>query len=445
MIFMRKNGRVSMRTFTRGGRPAGSGPHGDGGRSRDGRLLNRGKMAAKAGQWAPVFFTAAGLISLALLSCSRSLIYLQATSLQAGGSHTCATIIDGTFKCWGDNAYGQLGQGDTVNRGDKAGEMGGHLPAIDVGAHRTVGLSVLGGAHTCALLDDQTVKCWGDNTYGQLGQGDTANRGDQQGEMGDNLPAIDLGTDSNGKALLAEAVAAGAYHTCALLFDKTAAVYLVKCWGRNDAGQLGQEDTVNRGDQPGQMGDNLAGIDLGTGRTAIDLAAGQSHTCALFSDQTIKCWGDNTDGELGQGDAVDRGDAPGTMSNNLPIIELGLGRTAQTVTAGGSTTCALLDNGSVKCWGNNSNGQLGLGDTTNRGDQPGQMGDNLPAIDLGTELTAVVVETALYHTCALLSDQRVKCWGQNDVGQLGQGDTEQRGDAPKEMGNALLSINLGTT
>jgi len=305
-----------------------------------------------------------------------------------------------------------------------------------------------GQSHTCALLDDYTVKCWGDNTYGQLGQGDTANRGDDPNEMGDNLPAIDLGTDSSSHPLDAFAIVAGAYHTCALLFNNETTAVTVKCWGNNASGQLGLGDTTNRGDDPGEMGDNLPAIDLGTGRTATALAAGPSHTCTVLDDGTAKCWGDNSSGQLGQGNTNNLGNAPGEMGDNLPAIDLGTGRTALVISANGSTSCALLDDFTIKCWGDNTDGQLGQGDTTNRGDDPGEMGDNLPAIDLGGGRTAVAVGSGISHTCALLANQRVKCWGDNSYGQSGQGNTADfptLGGQPGQMGDALPPIDVGVT
>jgi alpha-tubulin suppressor-like RCC1 family protein len=357
-----------------------------------------------------------------------------AQALAAGADYTCALLDDDTVKCWGDNEFGQLGLGDTGNRGQVPGDMGDNLPAVDLGTGRTARALAAGVEHTCALLDDDTVKCWGYNGTGQLGLGDTNNRGDGPLEMGDNLPAVDLGTGRT-----AQALAASTFHTCALLDDGT-----VKCWGRNDDGQLGLGDTNYRGDGPLEMGDNLPAVDLGTGRTAQALAAGEFHTCALLDDGTVKCWGWNYTGQLGLGDTSDRGDAPLEMGDDLPAVDLGTGRTAQALAAGYLHTCALLDDGTVKCWGRNNSGQLGLGDTGDRGQVIGEMGDSLPAVDLGTGRTAQALAAGEFHTCALLDDGTVKCWGRNGYGQLGLGDTSDRGDEPVEMGDALPAIYLGS-
>jgi alpha-tubulin suppressor-like RCC1 family protein len=130
------------------------------------------------------------------------------------------------------------------------------------------------------------------------------------------------------------------------------------------------------------MGDALPAVDLGPGRTATAVAAGFFHTCARLDDRRVKCWGNNGYGQLGLGDAVNRGDGPGEMGDALPAVDLGLGRTATAVAGGFGYTCALLDDRRLKCWGNNQFGQLGLGDSLNRGDAPGEMGDALPAVDL---------------------------------------------------------------
>jgi alpha-tubulin suppressor-like RCC1 family protein len=166
-----------------------------------------------------------------------------------------------------------------------------------------------GNEHSCALLDDDTVKCWGRNDYGQLGLGDTVNRGVTVEQMGDALPVVPLGE-------AAQAVSAGVHHTCALLRSGA-----VKCWGLNDAGQLGQGTAENLGDAANELA-NMPAIRLGSGRTAIAIDVGV-HSCALLDDGAVKCWGSNANGELGQGDVAARGATPGTMGDALKEIDLG--------------------------------------------------------------------------------------------------------------------------
>jgi len=355
--------------------------------------------------------------------------------LASGEEFVCALLGDGTVKCWGENDDGELGTGDTDDRGDNRDEMGANLAFVDLGTGRTAVALAAGEEHVCALLDNATVKCWGDNGYGQLGQGDTDDRGDDPDEMGDNLAAVDLGTGRT-----AVAITAGEFNVCAILDNAT-----VKCWGDNVEGQLGQGDQEDRGDDPDEMGDNLAAIDLGAGRTAVAIGSGYRHSCALLDDATVKCWGRSSYGQLGQGDEEDRGDDPDEMGENLAAIDLGTDRTAVAIATTDDFVCALLDDTTLKCWGDNNYGQLGQGDEEDRGDDPDEMGDNLPAIDLGTGRTAVAIGTGADHICALLDDATVKCWGDNGQGQLGQDGTDRndRGDDPGEMGDNLAAVDLG--
>ena len=182
-----------------------------------------------------------------------------ARSITAGANHTCALLDDATVKCWGVGDYGQLGRGTTDILGDEPGEMAALAP-VNLGAGRTATAITAGTYHTCALLDDATAKCWGAGTFGQLGQGTTDTLGDQPGEMAALAP-VNLGAGRT-----ATAITTGANHTCALLDDATA-----KCWGAGDYGQLGQGTTDTLGDQPGEMA-ALAPIVMGFGPPAPTLA-----------------------------------------------------------------------------------------------------------------------------------------------------------------------------
>jgi alpha-tubulin suppressor-like RCC1 family protein len=135
------------------------------------------------------------------------------------------------------------------------------------------------------------------------------------------------------------------------------------------------------------------------------VSAGYEHACALLDDKSVKCWGGNWYGQLGLGDKKYRGDGPGEMGDNLPTVDLGTGRTATAIATGAHHTCVILDDKSVKCWGAGYDGRLGLGDTNNRGDEPGEMGDNLPTVDLDTGRTATAITPGRDHTCVLLDDK----------------------------------------
>lgn len=354
-----------------------------------------------------------------------------ALQITAGRAFTCARLDDGTVKCWGHNSTGQLGQGDTQNRGDQAGQMGASLPAIDLGAGRTALQISAGAAHACARLDNNSVKCWGNNPTGELGIGDVVRHGDEAGEMGANLPAVDLGAGRTALELYA-----GNQMTCARLDNAT-----VKCWGNNAQGQLGLGDTQHRGDQPGEVAAQAA-VDLGAGRTVLGVATNFTHACARLDNGTVKCWGVNAGGELGQGDIQNRGALAAQMGASLLAIDLGPGRTVLAVTAGSEFNCARLDDSSVKCWGAAAQGQLGLGNAQSRGNAAGQMGASLPAVDLGVGRTVIEVAAGDFHTCARLDNGTVKCWGYNLTGQLGLGDKLNRGNAPGQMGAALPVVVL---
>jgi alpha-tubulin suppressor-like RCC1 family protein len=354
------------------------------------------------------------------------------TAIAAGQYHSCAILDNGSVKCWGYNNNGQLGIDNTTNMGDNSGEMA-VLPVVNLGTGRTATAISLHANQSCALLDNASVKCWGSNQHGRLGLGNNNSIGDQSGEMA-ALTGIDLGTGRT-----ATAIAAGGNHTCALLDNAS-----VKCWGRNQNGQLGIGNTEHMGNTSNEMGDDLPSIDLGTGRTATAIAAGYFHTCALLDNASVKCWGRNSEGQLGLGNTTQIGDTSNEMGDNLPSIDLGTGRTATAIAAGSYLTCALLDNGAVKCWGDNNIGQLGIGNTTDMGDNSGEMGDDLPSIDLGTGRTATAIASIRNHHCAILDNASVKCWGENAQGQLGIDNTNLMGDETGDMGDNLPSIDLGT-
>ncbi len=353
----------------------------------------------------------------------------KAISLAVGNFHACALLENRKIKCWGNNFYGQLGQGDKYHRGDEPDEMGGNLPYVDLGNEKVLSL-VAGSAYFCALLKSGRVKCWGHNQYGVLGLGGTAPRGDEPNEMGDNLPYVDLGKE---KAIF---LVAGGHHTCAILENRK-----VKCWGNNDRGQLGLGDVEIRGDEPDEMGEKLPYVDLGKEKVTL-LAPGYDHTCALLESGRVKCWGGNLGGTLGLGDKNHRGDQPNEMGEKLPNVDVGKGKVASLM-AGSFRNCVLFESDQVKCWGANSLGQLGLGDKENRGDEPNEMGEGLPYIDLGIAIQSLFTGTSGVHTCAVLINNAIKCWGANFYGALGLGDTLPRGALPGDMGNNLEFVDLG--
>lgn len=244
-----------------------------------------------------------------------------------------------------------------------------------------------GGSHSCVVLAGGGVRCWGAGASGQLGYANTD-------DVGDDEPPGAAGPVDLGPGRTAKAVAAGDYHTCALLDDGT-----VRCWGFGGDGRLGYANTSNVGDvqSPGSVGP----VDLGRGRTARAITAGDAFTCALLDDATVRCWGFGANGRLGYASTTNVGDSQ-TPGSAGPVD---LGRPATAISAGGGHACALLDDGSVRCWGYAGDGQLGYASTDDVGD------DETPAsvgpVKLGGRATAI--SAGGRHTCALLEDGKVRC------------------------------------
>lgn len=377
--------------------------------------------------------------------------------VSANGRHTCLRTEIGTVKCWGRNDSGQLGIGNTTHKGDNGGEMGTALLAVDLGNVSGIphwARSVVTGAqHSCAVLEDRTVKCWGKNSAGQLGHtlkfGANECWGCGSNQMGNALPVANLGT-----GLQVDSLTAGYEHTCALFTDGR-----VKCWGQNALAQLGLGHTENRGLDANKMGDALAYVALGTD-PVIQISASPGHTCALIQGGVVKCWGYNFYGQLGQGDIRTRGDEPGEIEALQPI-NLGTDVTALSVAAASGFTCVLTNNHEVKCWGkNDATGNLGTVWCYNNNNVVGScedpsypillegygrksvmMGDNLPHVEFGGTATALVGGS--YHACVLLTGGSVKCWGSNDYGQIGIGKAENRGAIAAQMGSLLETVQLG--
>lgn len=354
-----------------------------------------------------------------------------ATSLGAGMFHHCAVMDNGTVGCWGANYAGQLGNGQPGNHwGDASNEHFTPVIPISFGAASAVSV-VAGEIHSCALLDDGAVKCWGYAGHGQLGGGNTT----QIVHPGQilSMPPVNLGSGRT-----AVGIAAGLLHTCALLDNGS-----VRCWGYNGYGQLGTGNTQPYGHHPGVVGDAIPLVNLGAGRTAVAISAGLYSTCALLDNGAVRCWGLNNYGQLGTANTQQYGHHPSLLGDAIPTVDLGTGRTAVALARGWNHTCAILDNGAVRCWGYNGHAQLGTGNTQIYGVSPSLVGDAIPTVNLGTGRSAVGLTGGELHTCAALDDGSYKCWGLNPYGQLGQGDTQMRGHHPSTLGDALLPINLG--
>ena len=223
----------------------------------------------------------------------------------------------------------------------------------------------------------------------------------------------------------------GRHHTCALL-----SVGRVRCWGFNREGELGYANTETIGDDetPASAGP----VDLGAGRTATAISAGDFHTCALLDDATVRCWGFGANGRLGTGSGANIGD--GETPGSIPPVRLGAGRTARALSSGGAHTCAVLDDGSLRCWGFGFQGALGYGSTADIGDD--ETPDLAGPVDLGAGHTAKAVSGGDFHTCALLEDSAVRCWGFGANGQLGYASGAMIGD--DETPAVVGPVDLGT-
>ncbi len=339
------------------------------------------------------------------------------SQVEVGYDHTCAITQAGGLFCWGYNNEGGLGDGTTINRSQptRVSSMASGVLAVSLGSY-----------HTCAIKSDNTLWCWGYNVHGQLGLGNTTRR---------TSPVQVTG-------VLASDVSAGYYHTCAV--RTTGAV---ACWGYNFHGMLGDGTTTERtspvavssftggskvttgqyhtcalktngsawcwGANGGALGDGTStqrltpvAVSTTTGLTAAGvISTGFNHTCAVKTDGAAYCWGINTYGALGD-------NYPTTQTSPVVLSALGAGTTAW-IDGGDNAVCAVKTDGSAWCWGQNSEGRLGNGNTTLQ-----QVPSAVAApFDSGVSRVAIA-ET---HACGLKTDGSLWCWGANGNSKLGIG------------------------
>jgi alpha-tubulin suppressor-like RCC1 family protein len=383
--------------------------------------------------------------------CSDDIVVAdpEIVDLVAFGSSTCAIDSRGGLRCWGAGGDGLLGYAESQDIGDDEDWCAPGL--VDVG-HPVRSIHVLGGKctidndgearcwgpgvfgfpfttpdqlphegivvrgpaplvqlrqgsnHACALFDTGTVKCWGAGI--DLPYGDAVDRGIGQdpNDVLAQLPDVPLG----GEATFIE-VGSSAHgsQTCALLRSGG-----VRCWGSDTTLGYGTDEIIGDDETPEQVGD------VPLGGAAIGLASAGTNWCALLEDRTLRCWGrDAPYGLLGYGDIFSSTDHVGDDETPMDMGPVSVGEAVENVFMGYLWTCALLDAGRVRCWGDGLPGQLGYGELVSRLYEPP---------DEDVELGGAVQDLTLgiHHACALLESGRVRCWGVNDRGQLGLGDPD---------------------
>jgi alpha-tubulin suppressor-like RCC1 family protein len=296
-----------------------------------------------------------------------------AVALAAGGFHTCAVLTGGSVKCWGYDSFGQLGNG--------AFGPPSPTPAATAPLSQTFGVGAVeittGRFHTCARLSDGLVDCWGSNFFGQLGSGTT------------NIVNVPIRSNIITPAV---AVTAGIYHTCAIAADGTAS-----CWGENALGQvLPNGPTLQL--SPGPPVPSLA--------NTVEISAGELHTCAATGDGQIRCWGSNQYGQHGDGNTLLSG-----VDSVAGVIGTFL---ARRVTAGNQFTCGVRGAGAAACWGAGTHGQLG--------DSAASSSAN-PVAVTGLANAIAISAGSSAHACMIDGQGGAQCWGSNSSGQLGNNTT----------------------
>ena len=328
-----------------------------------------------------------------------------ALTVSVGNAHSCAVMVAGTVKCWGRNDFGQLG--DDSNTEEYVPEPVS-VSGITGESAATSAVSVAAGfLHSCALMANGTVLCWGGERSGSQGTGV---------ERGSRTPTRVLGIDGLTEASTAVSVSTQEHSTCALMVSGA-----IQCWGENLFGQLGDGTKIDRWSPVA-----VSGIDgARPSSTAVSVSVGPLHACAVMVDKSVKCWGYNGDGAFGNGT---------TTNSSIPVLASGITSrsgttTAISVSAGVSYTCAVMAVGTAQCWGFNSQGSLGNG----------KFSKSLVPVSVsgitGAEptTTALMVSAGYSHTCALMGDASVECWGANSKGQLGTGKLTEREPLPSRV------------
>jgi len=300
-------------------------------------------------------------------------------AITAGWYHTCALTTGGGVKCWGSDDEGQLGDDPLI--------IGKHTPVDVQGLGSGIKAIAAGGYHTCALTTGGGVKCWGYDSSGQIGDGN--NNSDKPTPV-----------DVVGLASGVQSIAGGLNSTCAVVTGGA-----VKCWGYGGYGQL-----ANGGTLPNAPSSNVPTDAIGLTSGVLQIRGGSNHFCALITGGSVKCWGNGTSGQLGDGLAAD---------TSTPVDVTGFGGGAQAIATGGDHSCALTTSGAMKCWGHGYSGQLGFGPLSSVSSENIKR-TQVDVVGLSSGVQAIAAFAQ--QTCALMIGGRVKCWGYDGYGQIGDGD-----------------------
>ena len=272
-----------------------------------------------------------------------------------------------------------------------------------------------GEAHTCAASQEGLVRCWGAPGDGRLAQPDFTEE-----LIGDDEPPSDWGPVQVGAGVVA--LDAGQYHTCAITEDAQ-----LVCWGANSFRQCGYEEVDDFSDA---VGDDEHPEDKGpvplSGGDVLQVSAGATHTCVLFEGGNVACWGQGGSGRLGYGSTDN------TPAEQAPDAQgfVALPGPAEMITTGDEHTCALIEGGDVVCWGRGNEGQLGYGNPDNVGDGEGEDVSDAGTVEIGGE--AIDISAGANHTCVALDDGTVRCWGSNSSGQITTDDDIGERKVPTE-------------
>tara|TARA_B110001452_G_scaffold107827_1_gene89405 strand:- start:4607 stop:6436 length:1830 start_codon:yes stop_codon:yes gene_type:complete len=360
--------------------------------------------------------------------------------IDTGAAHTCGILENGSAMCWGRDTYGQLGDGGEATNNirpstyvDVPNDV--TISQIFTGPYRTcvllsndgtncwgfnengqsgdestntyksptnpvnfpdgrVAKSIgMGHKHTCAILDNDQLACWGADLYGALGNGESTSE--------DEYAPVIISTPADRTTVKVEA---GVSHTCILMDDGG-----IMCWGRDNVGQLGNGESNPTAYAPAS--DTI----LPEGRVAMDLSVGNEHACAILDNGSAVCWGMNNYGQLG--------DNSTTNAKSPTFVHLPNGTKATKISSGSAHTCATIDNGSLYCWGHNKNSRLGIGTSG---------GVHTIPMFVSANQSIVEISASAEHTCVLSENGSISCWGRNNYGQLGLGHTGER-NTPNQL------------